>query len=231
MTTAVQPLTLLLIEDHPGLADNICEFMALHGHHVHCAGDGGLGLQMALQAHYDLVLLDLNLPVLDGLKVCRALRAQAARRVPVLMLTARDQLQDKLAGFAEGADDYLTKPFALAELLARCQALAQRPLLHGPLQLQVGPLVIDLRRHEAQREGRRLALSPLGYRLLRTLAEAWPAAVSKEVLCQRLWGDEWPESDALRSHIYQLRQVLDRPFDWPMLHTVPGVGFRLEAAP
>jgi len=227
--SAVQRLNVLLVEDHPGLADNIVDYMALHGHQVDCAGDGRLGLAMALQAHYDVVLLDLNLPRLDGLRVCRALRESAERRVPVLMLTARDRLADKLDGFAEGADDYLTKPFELAELLARCRALAQRPRVHQPRLLALGSLRIDRQRHEAWRDDVRLALSPLGYRLLLMLAEAAPAALSKAELCRRLWGDEEPASDALRSHVYQLRQVLDRPFPTPMLHTVPGVGLRLES--
>lgn len=223
-------LNILLIEDHAALADTLAEYLGLQGHRVDCAGDGALGLGMALEQDYDLLLLDLNLPRLDGLQVCARLRAESERHVPVLMLTARDQLQDKLAGFAQGADDYLSKPFELAELAARCLALAARPRLQRPHLLVLGELSLDRRRREARRQGQVLPLQPLGWQILLALAEAHPALLSREALTRRLWGDEPPDSDALRSHIYQLRQALDKPFPDrpPLLSTLPGQGYRLE---
>jgi DNA-binding response OmpR family regulator len=179
---------------------------------------------------YDAVVLDVALPLMDGLEVCRRLRAGAARRVPILMLTARDTLQDKLAGFDSGADDYLVKPFALEELMARCTALAQRHGLHRPAVLAIGGLEVDPGARSARRDGIELKLSQTGFRILQLLAEAYPRVLTRSELTARLWGDDPPDSDALRTHLYQLRQVLDKPFAAPMMVTVHGVGFRLEAA-
>ncbi len=219
---------LLVIEDHAPLARNLADGLAAHGHSADFASDGSHGLALALGQHFDVVILDLGLPSMDGIEVCRRLRAQAPRRVPVLMLTARDTLQDKLDGFDVGADDYLVKPFAVEELLARCQALARRHTLHQDHTLQVGSLRIDRQLQSAQRDGQALALGAIGYRILLALAEAHPRVVTRSELTRSLWQDEPPDSDALRSHLYQLRQGLDKPFAQPMLLTVHGVGFRLD---
>lgn len=216
----------LIVEDHAPLARNLAEALEQHGHTLDFAADGIAGLRMALELDVDLVILDLTLPGMDGLEVCRRLRAGHARRVPVLMLTARDTLQHKLDGFAHGADDYLVKPFAMDELLARCQALACR---HHDFLLTIGSLRIDRRRRTAQRDGRPLVLQPLAYRILCALAEAHPRMLTRSELCARVWGDDPPDSDVLRSHLYQLRQALDKPFPRPMLVTVHGVGVRLES--
>ena len=148
--------------------------------------------------------------------------------MPVLMLTARDSLPDKLAGFDAGADDYLIKPFAGDELLARVQALARRAGAGRDFRLHIGPLAIDRRSREAWREGQRLALPPTAFAILLLLAEAWPRALTRSELIRRLWDDDPPESDPMRTHLYQLRQQLDKPFSIPMLHTVHGVGLRLS---
>lgn len=219
---------ILVVEDHAPLARNLADGLEQHGHSADFAADGAHGLQLALEHHYDLVILDLALPRMDGLEVCRQLRARQARRVPVLMLTARDALQDKLAGFDSGADDYLVKPFALEELLARCQVLARRHTLHQPEAIEVGTLRIDRQSQSVTREGRAVRTNPAGYRILLALAEAHPRIVTRSELTQALWQDGPPDSDALRSHLYLLRRALDRPFARPMLVTVHGVGFRLE---
>ncbi|BBO50307.1 DNA-binding response regulator [Stenotrophomonas maltophilia] len=224
-------LRLLLIEDNLALASAIVDMLQAQGHQVDFAADGELGLRMALANPPDVVLLDLGLPGIDGTTVCRRLRDGCDRHVPVLMLTARDALVDKLQGFAAGADDYLIKPFDDAELLARCLALARRHRLNQPHRLQIGPLCIDRRTGQAWRDGVALEMPQLAQRILLELAEAWPCTVTRSELVQRLWGDEAPPSDPLRSHLYLLRQVLDRPFDSEMLRTVHGVGFRLEASP
>ena len=221
-------LRILLVEDHLPLRQSLASLFERHGHCVDFAADGRTGLQLALSDPPDVLVLDLGLPGLDGLRVCEALRARADRHVPVLMLTARDQLEQKLAGFAAGADDYLVKPFAGDELLARCLALSQRHRVGAAHCLQIGSLSIDRRSGEASRHGQPLALLGMPQRILQLLAEAWPRAVTRSEVLRELWPDEVPASDPLRSHLYLLRQVLDRPFDTPMLKTVHGVGFRLD---
>lgn len=222
-------LHVLLVEDDRALGDSLRELLMAHGHRVDLAADGRLGLQLALAEPPDVMVLDLTLPGLDGVRLCTRLRAEADRHVPVLMLTARDTLADKLKGFDAGADDYLTKPFCNEELLARCHALSYRQRAGQPHVLRIGTLEIDRRTGLVQRAGQRLALRHTARAILLMLAEAWPRAVTRSELVRRLWGDDPPESDPLRSHLYTLRQVLDKPFDRPMLVTVHDVGFRLEA--
>lgn len=222
-------LRLLVIEDNPVLRANLDATFAEAGIAANFAADGLSGLQAALADPPDVLVLDLGLPGLDGLRVCERLRAQADRHIPVLMLTARDALDDKLTGFRSGADDYLVKPFASAELLARCHALSQRHRVGVPHALCIGSLRIDRRDGRIEREGHALQLPQTARQLLLVLAEAWPRTLTRSELVERIWGDAPPESDPLRTHLYTLRQVLDRPFETPMLKTVHGVGFRLEA--
>jgi DNA-binding response OmpR family regulator len=222
-------LRLLLVEDHDALRTQIAALLGAAGHRVDEASDGRLALQQALADPPDVLLLDLGLPGLDGLRLCERLRRESPHHVPVLMLTARDQLPDKLAGFAAGGDDYLVKPFAGEELLARVQALARRGLAGQDYLLQVGPLSLDRRAGEAFRDGRRLALPPMPLAILRLLMEAHPRALTRSALIRQLWDDEPPQSDPLRSHVHQLRAVMDRPFERPLLTTVHGIGYRLDA--
>lgn len=219
---------ILLIEDNADLAGNIIDYLEAIGHRLHYAPDGEAGLREALVRSLDIVLLDLALPGRDGLDVCTELRRLADRRIPILMLTARDTLDDRLAGFSHGADDYLVKPFSLAELAARVTALARRPLLGQPHRLVIGPLVVDRQARLAMREGRVLRLTPLLWKLLLMLAEAWPQPVSREEATLRLWGEEPPSSDSLRAHVHLLRQVVDKPFHASLIETVHSVGFRLK---
>lgn len=221
-------LHVLLIEDESSIAKNIAEYMEQKGHIFDFASQGKLGLDLALQTYYDLIILDLNLPVMDGLEVCQQLRKQADRHIPILMLTARDSIEDKVTGFQVGADDYLTKPFALQELEVRCLALSKRHLLDSKDRLELGPLKLDVKTKNATRDGKPLALSTMGFKILSVLAQAYPQVVSRSELSHKLWGDEPTESDALRSHIYQLRTVLDKPFAYPLLKTLHGVGFTLD---
>ena len=222
-------LRLLVVEDNPVLRANLESTFVEAGVVADFAADGLSGLQAALADPPDVLVLDLGLPGLDGLRVCERLRQQSDRHVPVLMLTARDALDDKLAGFRSGADDYLVKPFASAELLARCQALSQRHRT-GALHVQrIGSLCIDRRRGHIEREGRVLDLPQTARALLLALADAWPRTLTRSELVDRIWGDAPPDSDPLRTHLYTLRQVLDRPFATSMLRTVHGVGLRLEA--
>jgi DNA-binding response OmpR family regulator len=223
-----QSLYILVVEDQQSIAQNIADYMEDKGHVLDFATRGDQGLKMALTNHYDLVILDLNLPVMDGLEVCRQLREQASHHVPIIMLTARDSIDDKVSGFTIGADDYLSKPFSLEELEVRCFALSRRHLLQAEQILTLDQLVIDRKRQQATRAGQDLELHTMGYRILSILAEAYPQVVSRSHLSQKLWGDEPTESDALRSHIYQLRNILDKPFDYPMIKTMHAIGFVLD---
>ncbi|MEO6278841.1 response regulator transcription factor [Roseateles sp.] len=218
---------ILVVEDHAPLRAQIAALLQGAGWLVEEASDGRLGLQLALEQPPDVLVLDLGLPGLDGIELCRRLREQADRHVPVLMLTARDGLDDKRQGFGAGADDYLLKPFAGEELLWRCQALARRGELGRSPVLQRGPLRIDRRAGAVSAgDGPVLPLPRQAYRLLVALAEAWPRTVTRSELQQQLWADEPPESDALRSHLYTLRQALAA--DQALVKTVHGVGLRLD---
>lgn len=221
-------LNVLLVEDQQSIARNISEYMEEKGHIFDFASQGEQGLELALEHHFDLIILDLNLPKMDGLEVCQKIRQLSDRHIPILMLTARDSIEDKISGFTVGADDYLTKPFSLQELEVRCLALSRRHLLQTSDTLTLGPLQIDRQKKQVTRDNKTLDLHAMGVRILTVLAEAYPQVVSRSMLTQKIWGDEPTESDAMRSHIYQLRNVLDKPFDFPILKTVHGVGFTLE---
>lgn len=222
-------LDILLVEDNSALAQNIIVFVEAHGHRVHYASDGEAGLREGLYRDFDVILLDLSLPRRDGLNVCLEIRRRAFRRVPILMLTARDTLDDKLKGFANGADDYLVKPFALTELLARIVALGSRKYFGQEHCQSIGTLTIDRQARRAQRCGKTLRLSPILWEILLVLADHSPHPVTRDSLTRSLWGEDPPSSDTLRSHMHLLRQIVDKPFDSSLIKTVHGVGFKLDA--
>ena len=221
------PLHILVIEDEQAIALNIADHMEPLGHVLDFAINGEQGLEMALAAPYDVIILDIGLPKLDGFSLCRRLRQHSTRHTPVLMLTARDTVDEKLSGFHAGADDYLTKPFALSELEVRCVALSRRHLLNTSHVIELGDLRIDRQAKTVHRAGQRIALKKIGFEIIELLAEAYPSVVSRSELIQKIWSDDPTESDALRSHIYQIRALLDKPFHTPVLRTVHGVGFAL----
>ena len=220
-------MRILLVEDNRDILANLADYLELKGYSVDCAQDGLSGLHLAVGNHYDLIVLDVMLPGLDGYSLCRRLREEARSSVPVIMLTACDQLDDRLQGFNAGADDYLLKPFALSELAARIEAVLRRSQGGVRRLLQVADLSYDLDTLEVSRAGQRLKLNPLGLKLLALLMQRSPHVLRREALEEALWGDDCPDSDSLRSHIHQLRQTIDKPFPTPLLHTVHGVGYRL----
>ena len=220
-------LSLLLVEDHRELAETIGAYLEACGHDVDFAADGLVALHLAVTESYDVVILDIMLPGMDGFAVCRRLREDAKTTTPIIMLTARDELDDKLSGFGAGADDYLVKPFDLPELAARIEALARRAKGIAA-RYEIGELILDADTLEVCRRGRPVVLTATAFQVLRVLMREHPRVVSRRDLEREVWDDEPPESDALRSHLYNLRQALDRPFDRPLVATVPGRGYRLE---
>jgi len=224
-------MRLLVIEDHRNLVANLFDYFEARGHVLDAAPDGVTGLHLATTQHYDVVILDWMLPRMNGPELLRRLRQVHGSQVPVIMLTARDELPDKIVGFRAGADDYLTKPFDLPELEVRLEALALRAQGRAkPQALEVHDLRLDLATLEATRAGKALHLYPAGRRLLEVLMHASPAAVTRERLEQALWGDDPPDGDGLRSHIYELRREVDGPFPVKLIHTLPRTGYRLAVA-
>jgi DNA-binding response OmpR family regulator len=219
---------ILVIEDNPDIAANIGDFLAEKGHIVDFAGDGVTGLHLAVVEDFDVIVLDLTLPGMDGLELCKKLRTEARKHTPVLMLTARDALPQKVAGFEAGADDYLVKPFALQELEMRINALGRRGRGPQARVLKVGDLEYNLDTYTVTRQGKQLQLNPTGLKLLQCLMESSPAVVTRRELEMRVWGEELPDSDSLRVHIHGLRAAIDKPFNKPLIHTRHGIGYSLN---
>jgi DNA-binding response OmpR family regulator len=224
-------MRILIIEDNPDIVANLYGFLEPKGYVLDTASTGYAGLALAAEHAYDVIVLDVMLPGLSGIDVCRKLRAELNSAVPVLMLTARDTLQDKEAGFHAGADDYLVKPFSLVELDLRINALRRRARgdHRSTSILKVGALTFNTDTYQVARDGMPLALTKTGFVMLKCLMRESPRLVTREQLEHEVWGDDRPESDALRTHLHALRQVLDKPFAFPMLRTVPGLGYQLTA--
>lgn len=219
-------MRLLLVEDDADIAAGIGEYLGARGIEVDFAYTAGQARARLQEQAFDLVVLDVNLPGEDGLALCRALKQQAGLRSPVLFLTARGALGDKLEAFDAGAVDYMVKPFAPAELLARARAIVAHAPASGGAGLRAGGCVLDLQGHLLLCGARSLPLHPTGLRLLRRLMEASPGCVSRDELCALLWHDGPPGSDPLRMHVYQLRRQFEDRFGRPLIATVRGVGYR-----
>tara|TARA_B100001109_G_C18862055_1_gene474556 strand:+ start:3875 stop:4555 length:681 start_codon:yes stop_codon:yes gene_type:complete len=217
----------LLIEDNVSLAQTVIAYFDLEGIDCDYASNGSQGLELALLNDYQVILLDINLPRINGLEVCEMIRKQGVD-IPVMMLTARDSLEDKLAGFDAGTDDYLVKPFELSELVARVKALFNRRSLHS-MKLEVGPLVMDLSLKTVCREGQKLKLTPTCWKLLEILMRESPNLVSREKMQNTIWNEpDLPESDVLKVHLYKLRQQVDKPFSIKLIQTVSSHGVAIR---
>jgi DNA-binding response OmpR family regulator len=220
--------SVLLVEDNQDIAEMVYAFLERRGYELDYAADGVTGLHRAVTDTYDVIVLDLMLPGLDGIDLCRKLRDEAQRDTPILMLTARDTLGDKIAGLDAGADDYLVKPFEIRELEARIRALIRRRRGQiTPEALQVGDLSLDTGTLTVKRAGETLSLTPICLKILTVLMRASPRVVSRRDIEREVWGDVLPDSDTLRSHLYNLRKTIDKPFSKPLLHTVQSAGYRL----
>lgn len=220
--------TILIIEDHQDLAANVGDYLEAGGFTSDFAGDGLTALSLCETHHYDAIVLDVMLPGIDGFEVCRRLRQELHLSTPIIMLTARDTIDDKVNGFDQGADDYLLKPFEMRELEARLIAQIRRH--RGEVDggaLKVAELEFDLETMQVRREGQSLKLSPITLQILRILMRESPKLVTRERLETEIWGEDAPDSDTLRSHLYNLRKSIDKPFNRQLMHTVPGVGYKL----
>lgn len=218
--------TVLLVEDHQELAATVGAFLESNDYVVDYASDGNMALALVAETTFDAIVLDIMLPGIDGIEVCRRLRKEERLTTPIIMLTARDQLDDKLSGFDVGADDYLVKPFDMPELVARIEALIRRE--RGlAARYEVGPIVLDVDTLTVTRNDQPLKLSRTGFDILKILMREAPKVVTRETIERELWGEDVPDSDALRSHLYNLRQVVDKPFNTQLIETLPGRGYRL----
>jgi DNA-binding response OmpR family regulator len=221
------PIRALIVEDNRDICENIATYLEKFSYVLDFAHDGVTAMNLALTNPFDVIVLDLMIPRMDGLSFCQSLRADAKIETPVLMLTARDTLDDRLKGFDAGADDYLVKPFALQELHARLRALYKRSHRNADNLLTVGDLTLNRSTLQVHRAGGRVEINPAGMKLLRRLMEESPSVVNRDELETLLWADERPDGDALRSHMYKLRQAIDRPFHRPLIHTVHRIGYRI----
>lgn len=216
---------ILVIEDNPDIVENMYDYFEVRGHTVDAAYDGISGLELAVNNIYDVVILDLMLPGMDGLDVCEKLREQG-HDLPILMLTARDTLGDKILGLSRGADDYLVKPYSIKELEARLQALVRRS--HGGVtktQLLIDDLELDTVALIVKRAGVHIDLPPITLKILELLMRQSPRVVSRLEIERYIWGDDLPDTDSLRVHINTLRNLIDKSFAKQLLKTVRGMGY------
>lgn len=217
-------MDLLLLEDDEDLGQAVRDHLIAAGHQLQWCRRIA---DTETATPWTMALLDLHLGDGDGLALLRCWR-QAGRRQPVIVLTARDQVSDRIRGLQAGADDYLVKPFAIQELEARVRALIRRDRRQVSAEvLKVADLVLDTASLRVTRAGSELALSPIGLRLLTILMRESPRVVTRRDIEREIWGDGLPDSDTLRSHLYNLRKAIDRPFDRPLLHTVQTAGYRI----
>lgn len=217
----------LLAEDNTALAGSLADFLSEVGFEVDFAYNGRSCLELVKTNHYDAIVMDIMMPVQDGLSACRELREHLYKDTPILFLTARDSLDDKLAGFAAGGDDYLVKPFAPEELVCRLNALLKRKQPEFRAKQSLGELLIDHRLQQVYRQDQLIELHEIQFKLLTLLAQVAPEPVSRMALESSLWPHGLPESDPLRTHVYRLRLQLDKPFSRELIKTVHKKGYRL----
>jgi len=224
-------MRVLVAEDDPGVQRFVSKGLKEQAYAVDAVSTGSEALEQAEINTYDLIILDVMLPGISGFEVCRKLR-EAGQRVPVLMLTARDAVEDRVAGLDHGADDYLTKPFEFRELLARLRALLRRPLELKPAQLSVDTLTLDTARQTAARDGRHIALTHKEYSLLEFLVRNASRVVGRAEIAEHVWDEQFdPFSNLIEVYVNRLRRKIDSPSDAPLLHTRRGAGYMLGLDP
>ncbi len=222
-------MKILIVDDNHNVSETIADYLELEGMIIDCAFHGEAAIKLIEENHYDVIIMDIMMPKLDGISTVQKLRQDKLCGTPILFLTAKDTLDDKIAAFKAGGDDYLMKPFAMEELSLRVHALANR----GPRQdigtLKFADICLDARTGKVTRKDKEIKLSRMQAKILKLLLQRAPAAVSRAEVIDSVWGDEPPGSDALRSHIYGLRTALDKGFEESRLETIHGQGYRLKA--
>jgi DNA-binding response OmpR family regulator len=219
-------MNVLLVEDNIDLATTIVDYLEIESIECDHASNGLMGLSLIEDNTYQMIILDINMPKMDGLTLCSTLR-EKGMDIPILMLTARDSLENKLEGFAVGSDDYLVKPFALKELVARVQVLAKRRSGEAK-RLVLGDLSLDLGQKSARLKDVNLKISPIAFKLLEVLVRASPKAVNRQYILQTVWGEEQPDSNSLKVHIHHLRKTLNAINSDISLETISAVGFAIK---
>jgi DNA-binding response OmpR family regulator len=221
-------MKILVIEDDADIASNIGQYFEDRGHRLDFAYSGSHGLEIALNERFDLIILDLMLPGKDGVTLCREFRDRDSHGTPILMLTARDTLDDKIGGFEAGADDYLVKPFSLRELEVRVHALTRRTQAPRAAQvISIGDLELNRATMQVTRDRQPIRLKPRAFHILEYLMDNADRVIPRQELIDHIWSDDPPEGDPLRVHIHNLRAKIDKPFERELIHTVHGVGYRI----
>ena len=221
-------MLVLLVEDETDLSELIGDYLETDDIECDFAYNGKMAGELIERQSYDVIILDVMLPKMDGLTVCQAARDSGVN-TPILMLTARDSLDDKLKGFASGANDYLVKPFDLPELVARIQVLGRQSFANLNSLFKVADLTINPDSHEVKRGSRQIQPGPIGWKLLLKLAKSSPKVVSRVDLEHAVWGDEMPNKHVLKTQLHRLRTLIDETDEPPLLHTIKGVGIVLKS--
>ncbi len=224
-------MRVLIIEDNHEVASNMFDYLEAKGHILDAAGDGITGMHLAMANQYDVIVLDLMLPGMDGITLCRKLRDEGGKATPILMVTGRHSLEDKIAGLEAGADDYLVKPAELREVEMRLRVLCRRGNNYAQKQrmMVVEDLTLDPFTCSVRRGGKVIELPPIPYKILEMLMARSPNVVNRDDIQQIVWGEARPDSDSLRAHMHLLRDLIDKPFQQKLLHTLRGFGYQLAS--
>lgn len=219
---------LLIVEDDRDLAGNLIDFLEIQGYITDYAADGHTALSLLAANEYDLAILDMTLPGVDGLSICSRLRQQMRNQLPIVMLTARDDIDTKISAFDIGADDYIVKPASLREIEARIRALIRRAARESETDLLlIDDLRMDVGTMKIERAGQPITLPPVPTRILMLLMRRSPNVVHRLAIHREIWGDEPGDNHALIVHMHALRNAVDKPFERQLIHTVRGFGYRI----